>query len=121
MRLGNLPVPSWYMARTSSLMVGSSGTFAVVRQSADVAATASGPNEQHEQFGRADQRQCWPCADQRTDWPVPETVRQAGANGRHDPSPKAPQSQPWYTLVPAARIEHHHGFSDGETRTYGMS
>jgi len=40
------------------------------------------------------------------------SLGQADAADRcHDASAEAPYSQAWYTVVPAARVEHHHRFS----------
>ena len=71
-------------------------------------------DQHHEQFKRASKCHGWPRADQRSYRPVDHAVRQVGSNRRHDADGKAPARQPWYTLAPPARVQHHHGCGQDE-------
>ena len=73
------------------------------------------PDQQHEEFERADQRQGGPRADQGTYRAVAQAVRQVGTDCRHDAGAEAPRGQSWYTVVPPAGVEHHHGRCPDET------
>ena len=71
--------------------------------------TTPGADQHHTQLERADQRQGGPRADQRADRAVAHAVRQVGTDRGHDARAEAPGGQPWYGLVPAAGVQHHHG------------
>lgn len=73
------------------------------------------PDEQHEEFERSDQRQGRPDADHGTYRAVSQAVRQVGTDCGHDARAEAPRGQPWYTLVPPARVQHHHGRRPDQT------
>src|SRR5579875_1035024 len=55
-----------------------------------------------------------PRADQGSYGTVAHAVRQVGSDRGHDANAEAPAGQPWYTLVPPACVEHHHGRSPDE-------
>jgi hypothetical protein len=72
------------------------------------AGTAGGPDEHHEQFERANERQRWPRTDQCAYRPVAQAVRQVDTDRCHDADTQAPCRQRWHALVASACVEHHH-------------